>query len=81
MPNASLLTVLAQSFLAEPTVEGIVARSSKALGRNWRWLRPLARRYVETVARERHPRQRDVIQFFLNDPGFQDAWSKHFDQL
>ncbi len=81
MPNASLLSVLAQSFLAEPTAGGIVARSSKALGRNWRWLRPLARRYLETVAGETPPRQRDVIQFFLNDPGFQAAWSKYFDQL
>jgi RNA-directed DNA polymerase len=81
MPNASLLTVLAQSFLAEPTVDEIVARSSKALGRNWRWLRPLARRYLETLAGKTRPRQRDVIQFFLDDPGFQDARSKYFDQL
>ena len=82
MPNPSLLTTLARSFLAgEMTVEGIVARGSRTLGRNWRWLRPLARRYVETVAGETRPRQRDVIQFFLHDPGFRRAWSKYLDQL
>jgi RNA-directed DNA polymerase len=63
------------------TVEGIVDRASKTLGRNWRWLRPLARRYVESVSGDTRPRQRDVIQFFLNDPGFRRAWSRHFDEL
>src|SRR5580700_11866744 len=82
MANPLLLAALARSFLAdESTVEGIVARSRRTLGRNWRWLRPLARRYVEAVAGETRPRQRDVIQFFLNDPGFRRAWAKHFDEL
>jgi RNA-directed DNA polymerase len=82
MPNPTLLPALARAFLAgETTVEGIVARSSQTLGRNWRWLRPLARRYVETVAGEIRPRQRDVIEFFLHDPGFRRAWSKYFDEL
>jgi RNA-directed DNA polymerase len=82
MPAPSLLTALARSLLAgEMTVEGIVARGSKTLGRNWRWLRPLARRYAESIAGETRPRQRDLIQFFLEDPGFQRAWSKYFDEL
>jgi hypothetical protein len=82
MDDHSLLTALARSFLAgESTVEGIVARSRRTLGRNWRWLRPLARRYVETVAGKTRPRQRDVIEFLLHDPGFQRAWSKYYDQL
>src|SRR5580698_3718107 len=82
MANPSLLAALARSFLAdESTVEGIVARSRRTLGRNWRWLRPLARRYVETFAGETRPRQRDVVEFFLKDPGFRRARSKHFDEL
>jgi RNA-directed DNA polymerase len=82
MATPSLLNALARSFLTgEATVEGIVTRASSTLGRNWRWLRPLARRYVEAVAGETRPRQRDVIQFFLNDPGFRRAWAKHFDEL
>ncbi len=82
MATPSLLNALARSFLTgEATVEGIVARASSTLGRNWRWLRPLARRYVEAVGGETRPRQRDVIQFFLNDPGFRRAWAKSFDEL
>jgi hypothetical protein len=82
MPAASLLTALARSFLAgEMTVEGIVDRGGKTLGRNWRWLRPLARRYVESIGGETRPRQRNLIQFLLEDPGFQRAWSKYFDEL
>ncbi len=82
MANPSLLAALARSFLAgESTVEGIVARSRRTLGRNWRWLRPLAQRFVESVAGETRPRQRDVVEFFLKDPGFRRAWSKYYDQL
>jgi len=82
MPAPSRLIALARSFLAgEMTVEGIVERASKTVGRNWRWLRPLARRYVESISGETRPRQRDLIQFFLNDPGFQRAWSKYFDEI
>jgi len=33
------------------------------------------------MAGETRPRQRDVIQFFLNDPGFRRAWAKYFDEL
>ncbi|MGB6944399.1 MAG: reverse transcriptase family protein [Bryobacteraceae bacterium] len=82
MPAPSLVTALAQSFLAgEATVDGIVDRAVKTLGRNWRWLRPLAGRYLQSMAGEMRPRQRDVIHFFLHDPGFRRAWSKHFDEL
>jgi RNA-directed DNA polymerase len=78
----SFLTALARSFLVgEMTVEGIVTRAGSTLGRNWRWLRPLARRYVEAVAGETRPRQRDAIQFFLNDPGFRRAWARYYDEL
>jgi RNA-directed DNA polymerase len=76
------MTALARSFLAgEMTVEGIVARASRTLGRKWRWLRPLARRYVEAVSGETRPRRREVIEFFLHDPGFRRAWSRYFDEL
>ncbi len=82
MAAPSLVIALAQSFLAgEATEEGIFDRASKTLGRNWRWLRPLARRYLQSMAGELRPRQRDVIHFFLHDPGFRRAWSKHFDEL
>jgi hypothetical protein len=82
MANPTLLPALARAFLAgETSVEEIVARAGRTLGRKWRWLRPLARRYVEAVAGQTRPRQRDVIQFFLRDPGFLRAESKYFDDL
>jgi RNA-directed DNA polymerase len=82
MTNPSVLIALAQSFLAgEMTVEAIVDRGSQTLGRNWRWLRPLARRYVERVAGQTRPRQRDVVQFFLADRGFRRVWSKYLPSL
>jgi RNA-directed DNA polymerase len=82
MRNPSLLRVLARSFLAgESTVEQITARAGRTLGRQWRWLQPLARRYLQAVADRTRPRHRDVIRFFLNDRGFGRAWSKHFHEL
>jgi RNA-directed DNA polymerase len=82
MPDPSVLAALARSFLAgEMTVEALVDRGSRTLGRSWRWLQPLARRYVERVAGQTRPRQRDVVQFFLQDPGFRRARSRYFDDL
>lgn len=82
MPSLSLLRVLARSFLAgEPSVEEIVARGGVTLGKRWRWLRPLARRYVKTFAGKTRPRHRDVMVFLLQDPGFARAWFKHRSDL
>ncbi len=82
MRKASVVSVLARSFLAgEPDLEQIVGRSSETLGRRWRWIRTLAKRYVESVAGKTRPRHRDVVEFILQDRGFERAWSRHFDQL
>src|ERR1700686_4233624 len=82
MPNPSLLRALARSFLAgETTVEQIVARGSRTLGRPWRCLPPLAQRYVEAFAGRTRPRRRDVVRFLLEDAGFSRARSKYFHLL
>ena len=82
MPNPSLLRALARSFLAgDTTVEQIVARGSGMLGRPWRWLPPLAQRYVEAFAGRTRPRRRDVVRFLLEDAGFSRARSKYFHAL
>jgi RNA-directed DNA polymerase len=82
MPKSSLVSVLSKSFIAgEPELEQIVARGSQALGRPWRWLRPLARRYLESIAGTTRPRQRDVVRFIAGDPGFERALRKHADEL
>jgi RNA-directed DNA polymerase len=71
MANPTVLSALARCFVSgEPTVDGIVARGSQLLGRNWRWLRPLARRFLETFAGAVRPREREVVEFFLRDAGF-----------
>jgi RNA-directed DNA polymerase len=82
MPSSSLLNALARSCLAgAPAVEQIVSRCSWTLGRPWRWLRPLARRYAANFAGRTRPRRRDVVQFLLRDPGFGKAWRKHSRRL
>ncbi len=80
--NRTLLRVLARSLLAgEPTVEKTFQRSSNTLGRRWRWLRGVARRYVATLDGRTRPRQREVVQFLADDPGFQSAWTKHSSEI
>jgi len=82
MPHPSLLTVLARAFLAgEQTVEQIVARAAGILGHSWRWLRPLARRYLKAFAQDTRPRLRAVIQFFATDDAFLKARKRHVRRL
>lgn len=78
MPDPSLVNALARSFLAgTQTVEQIVARGHRMLGRRWRWLRPLAKRYIAAVDGRTRPRHRSVVRFLLQDEGFKRAWTKH----
>jgi RNA-directed DNA polymerase len=82
MSTSAVISALARSLIAgEPTVEGVKARATRTLGRSWRWLQPLALRYVETFGGRTRPRHRDVIQFLLQDRGFQRARVAHRDQL
>ncbi len=71
-----VVIALARAFLAgEPTVDRIVARSARTLGRNFRWLRPLARRYVAAFAGKTRPREEEVIRFLSADPAFRKTLS------
>jgi RNA-directed DNA polymerase len=82
MPNSSLLRALARSFLAgELTVEEIVARASRTLGRPWRWLRPVAQRFIDTYSGRTRPRRRDAVQFLLEDRGVGRALAKYRHEL
>jgi RNA-directed DNA polymerase len=82
MPAAAVISVLARSLLAgEPAVGALQARAARTLGRSWRWLRPLARRYVETFAGGTRPRHRDVVRFLLNDAGFARAHKKYRSEI
>jgi hypothetical protein len=67
--------LLAEILLAgEPQVDEIVARASRALGRRWRWIRPLARRYLAKFGQTR-PRERHVVEFLYHDAASGYAWS------
>jgi hypothetical protein len=82
MPKSPALSALARCFAGgEPGVDQIVARSSQALGRPWRWLRSLAQRYAAAVAGRTRPRYHDVVHFLRHDAGFQNAWSKYGDRI
>ena len=82
MRRPTLLSIRARSFLSgQPTVEQVIARASRTLGRPWRWLRPLARRYAEAIAGRTRPRRRDVIQFLHEDSGFEIAQSRYAREL
>jgi RNA-directed DNA polymerase len=74
MPDPSVLNTLARCFLAgEPSIEQIILRSNQALGRSYLWVRPLARRYLQGTAGQIRLRHRDVVQFILRDPAWNQA--------
>jgi RNA-directed DNA polymerase len=78
MNNSSLVRSLAQTFLAgEQTVDGILMRVSQLFGREWRWPRPLALRYIDAFAGVTRPRYRDVARFLKTDRGVRRAMSKY----
>jgi hypothetical protein len=78
MPDRPTLTALARAFLAgEQTAREAKVRASRVLGRPWRWLGPLARRYVETFSGGTRARCEDVVRFLSDDPGFDQAWAKY----
>jgi hypothetical protein len=82
MAYSSLATALARCFLAgEATVDGIVARASATLGKRWRWLRPLAKRFLAKFGSKARPRRREVVQFLLRDVGFERARRKSSSEL
>lgn len=81
-PELRLVEALASAFLAgELTVEGVIERGTQLLGRRWRWLPPLARRYVSTFSGRIRPRRRDVVDFLLADKRFLSVLSRFPFQL
>lgn len=58
-----------------------VRRAEIVLGHPWRWLRPVARRYVERFGGQVRPRQSDVVRFLREDPTVQRAWERRGDKL
>ena len=81
MPSRKLLlSALATAFLAGDAGE-IVKRCDRMLGRRWRWLRPVVRRYANTFVAQVRPRHSEVVQFLSRDVGFQRAWKTRASEL
>lgn len=78
MGTPSLFVALARALLAgDQNFDGAFARAGAAMGRDWRWLRPLVRRYLKQFSGATRPRLRDVLQFLKQDEGFRYAQEKH----
>jgi hypothetical protein len=72
------ISALARAFLScPPDARQLAEAAASALGHNWRWLRPLAKRFAQTFALAPRPRHRDVMDFIRRDARFREAWSKY----
>ena len=82
MHGPAFYEALANSILAgDATVENIVAHLTRTLGRNWRWLKPLVRRYLKTFGSEARPRRKTVAHFLSHDEGMRRALHAYGDQI
>lgn len=82
MPVPSFLRALAASILVgEASADEITDHLALTLGRRWRWLRPLAQRYVKVFAGQIRPRKREVGSFLDREAGLRRAWAKYSQEL
>lgn len=78
MLSPSFYSAVARSILAgEPASDFITKRVRQTLGRNWRWVRGLAVRYVRAFGAQARPRRRDVIEFLKADDRLRYAERKY----
>ncbi|KAA6465438.1 RNA-directed DNA polymerase [Acidobacteria bacterium AB60] len=82
LSKSVLIRALATAFLhGEPTTEELIQRAAHTLGRNWRWLRPVARRFVERFAGKVRPTRRSVLAFLREDENVNRTWHSRRHQL
>ncbi len=82
LSKSPLVQTLAGAMLAgEQTVDAIKDRCGRTLGHKWRWLGPLARRYLKEFAGQTRARRRDVAAFLVRDEGFERARWAHGSKL
>lgn len=65
----------------EASVDEIVNRCSQLTGKRWRWLRPLAGRYLKSFGDHARPRHREVVQFLTGDEHYQHALRRYAAEL
>lgn len=76
--NATLEHALGRSFAAgEQSVAAIQERCARLLGRWWRWVGPVAVRYLRAFGGKVRPRQREIVRFLRADEGFLRARLRH----
>jgi len=74
--------MLATAILAgDAALDPICARIADTLGQDWRWVRPLIRRYLAVYADRTRPSHREVVAFLQQDEGFRHACDKHRDNI
>jgi hypothetical protein len=79
--SAAVLKALVQAMLVgDPAEDAVVSRCTVLLGKRWRWLRGLARRF-EQFAEGTRPRHRDTIRFLREDTGLRRAWTLYGPEL
>ena len=82
MRGPGFYAALANSMVAgEATEDAVAARLAQTLKNRWRWIRPLARRYVARLGTEVRPRRRTVVQFLRTDVGLARALRIHGEQV
>jgi RNA-directed DNA polymerase len=78
MVNRSFYSAVARSILAGDQVhKKVVARLRHTLGRNWRWLSPLVRRYLQRFGTNGVPRHQEVVAFLFADSQLRDATTRY----
>lgn len=82
MPGPGFYGVLANSVLAgDASADAIAARLIHTLGRKWRWILPLVRRYLAQFGKGTRPRRREVVRFLQQDSGISQALHRYRDQI
>ncbi|MEQ9379461.1 MAG: reverse transcriptase family protein [Pirellulales bacterium] len=77
-PYRNTAQALATTFLAgQLEVDGLDERGSHLLGRQWRWIRPLAQRIESRFGGMARPRIVVLTNFIMDDRGFHRATEKH----
>jgi len=78
VPKSVLVSVLARACTAgELTKEGVASRMHMALGKRWRWIPGLARRFVADFETGTRPSFRGAREFIRRDAQFDRAWRRN----
>lgn len=82
MRGSAFYDALANSILAgDANPEAIVARLIRTLGRSWRWIKPLVRRYSGAFGSGTRPRRKAVVRFLKHDEGIYRALRLYGNQI